>query len=250
MIENTTSPTNEITDAVEEVRTAAQDAETLVAVVQADERKITQDALRQRAQAERERGRLALSRRSTGLAVLEEHVIINERVAGASFERFFSTIETAIYVISKKGTFFITAKQVEQVMARIESNVQEMEQKTLMQLAELTARADIIKNKAGFMNPTYSKPATDQKVELKTKLASRVLRIFTQHDAILCTLQVLYWNDEVDSEEVAAQEREMKQSLLKFTRFFQSTLRELKKKAEKVELEIAKVDSEPLKDAA
>lgn len=245
MNENITSPGNDLSDAVAEVRSAALDAETLVMVAHSDERKITQDALRQRAAAERERGRVALARRSTGLAVLEEKVIINERVAGASFERFFPTIETAIYVISNKGHFFISPKQVDEVMAQVETSVSEMEQKTLVRLAEVTAKTDIIKNSAGFLKPTYSKPATDQMVELKTKLAARVLRIFTQHDAILCALQVLHWNDEVSKEEVAEQERDMKVALTKFARFFQGTLRGLKKKAEKVEQGIVKDESEP-----
>jgi hypothetical protein len=76
--------------------------------------------------------------------------VINERVAGAAFERFFPVIENAVWTIEKRGEMFVGAKNHAQIMDQILERIASMEELNKVELARCETRLSIVSTTEKF----------------------------------------------------------------------------------------------------
>jgi hypothetical protein len=227
--------------ALEEVREAAEQTAGLVdngneraALTQKAIKAITEtevDFLRQRAQKERKRGQKSLARRHDGVASILLTVKINERVTGSSFERFFPIIENGIHVIAKRGEMFLGANAAEKINQTILEKISEMENSVAADLAGVRTQLEMAQ-RTNFIQPTYISPASEHQVQVRSRLGKRVLDALILQDEVLCGLQTLAWNGEVEEVQIDAQEVRIKKSVKELAKFIARTLRGMRSKVE------------------
>jgi hypothetical protein len=240
---------NDATHAVEEVSMAAEDAELLVSQISDDShgapsisRELREQSMRERAKKEREKGVANLKKRHAGVNVHIRRITINERVAGAAFERFFHVIENSIYTITRRGEMFVGKDACKQIMDTVEKNIVEMESQIATDRAQVDMRLSVYKSSDDFLQTTYTAPAAVHDVEFRTKLSLRVAELFIGQDQIIAGQQALHWNGDIDLSIIEDQERKLKKELRKLTTFFARTLRGMNN--------IAKQSAEPTNDVS
>lgn len=80
-------------------------------------------------------------------------------------------------------------------------------------------------SRANWIVPSYTKPAAEHEVQLRTRLANRVLAIFRSQDEFIVALNQLSWNDEADADAIEMEELNIKKELRGLAQFIQRTLR-------------------------
>lgn len=209
--------------------------------------------LRQRAQRERARGVENLSRRHDGVASVVAEVKINERVVASAFERFFAGIENGVHVITKRADLFVGEKNADQIQQTIVSKVAAMELRIMQQLDQVKVPMELHSASEGFLMPTYTNPAAAHKVQLRTKLALRIMNVFKKQDEFVVTLNALAWNDEVEADAIEQEEQQIKKEMRDLANFIGRTVRGMRNKvapAKKAESSNDGVASEQLTEKA
>ena len=209
--------------------------------------------LRQRAQRERARGVENLGRRHDGVASVVDEVKINERVVASAFERFFAGIENGVHVITKRADLFVGEKNADQIQQTIVKKVEAMEQRIMQQLDQVKVPMELHSASEGFITPTYTAPAAVHKVQLRTKLAHRILKVFKKQDEFVVTLNALAWNDEVEADAIEQEEQQIKKEMRDLANFIGRTVRGMRNKvapAKKAESSNDGVASEQLTEKA
>lgn len=186
--------------------------------------------LRQRAQRERARGVQNLAKRHDGVASVVANVQLYERVVASAFERFFAGIETGIHVITKRGDLFVGEKNAEQIQQTIIGKVLAMEERINKQLDQVKVPMELHSASEGFMKPTYTNPAATHQVQLRTKLALRVMNVFRKQDEFVVTLNALAWNDEVEPDAIEKEEQMIKKEMRDLANFIGRTVRGMRNK--------------------
>ena len=183
------------------------------------------DILRNKARRQREKGIENLARRHDGVASVITRVQLNERVVASAFERYFATIETGIHVITKSGAMFVgdaaAAKLEESIVERIVT----MEERIGGELARIRVSLDVHASRADWIEPTYTRPAGDHEVQLRTRLANRVLAVFRKQDEFVVILNQLCWNDEAELDAIEMEELNIKKEMRALAQFIMRTLR-------------------------
>lgn len=182
------------------------------------------DVLRNKAKRQRAKGIENLQRRHDGVASIITSVQLNERVVASAFERYFATIETGIHVISKSGAMFVGETAAEKLLQTIVDKITEMEQRIDGELARQRVALEIHQARSDWLKPSYTRPAADHEVQLRTRLANRVLGIFRKQDQFVVMLTQLVWNDEAEQEAVEMEELAIKKEMRSLAQFIQRTL--------------------------
>lgn len=233
------NPTDDARAALQEVTDATQQADQVVAeikgnsVVQSVVNAVTDNEvtqLRERARKERARGKENMAKRYEGVASVIIPVEISERVVGSAFERFFPVIENGMYVISKRGEMFMGTKATEAVLETISSKVAAMEQNVAADLAGLKIQMDVHGSSDDFITPEYVKPAASHQVQVRTRMAAAVCKLFIKQDEVVKTLQTLAWNGQVENSSIDEQEYKIKKEVRDLAQFIARTLRGMRNK--------------------
>lgn len=193
------------------------------------------DILRQKAQRQRQKGILHMARRHDGIASVVVNVTLRERVVASAFERYFTTIETGIQVISKSGAMFVGAKHADKLMQTIVDRIDAMEKRIKGELERLRVTMDVHQSRSDWIVPTYTRPAADHEVQLRTRLANRVVSIFRMNDEFVVALNQLSWNDESDTDAIDLAEFEIKKDLRGLADLIRRTLRGMRSKVTTLE---------------
>lgn len=227
---------NDAANAVHEVEAAFSETDKLVELI-SDETKgssinteLRQQIARDRARTQRQRGAAALQKRHSGISTIVKEIVINERVAGAAFERFFPVIENAVWTIEKRGEMFVGAKNHAQIMDQIRERIASMEELNNVELARCETRLSVVSTTENFLQPTYSAPAAVHQVEFRNKLSIRIADLFVAHDKIIASMQILYWNNDIEASVIDEQERKLKKELRDLTSFVSRTLKGMRSK--------------------
>jgi hypothetical protein len=183
------------------------------------------DNYRNKARRQRERGVENMARRHDGVASMVVDVQIRERVVGSAFERYFAIIENGIYVVNKRSAQFIGSDNADVVTDTIIKMVEAMETATETELQQVDISLNVHKEKEDFLIPTYTSPAAAHSVQIRTRLAKRILTVVQKQDELVVKLNQLLWNDEVDPDAIDQVEYKIKKELRGLAMFIQRTLR-------------------------
>jgi len=197
------------------------------------------DILRNKAKRQREKGIENLARRHDGVASVIARVELNERVVASAFERYFATIETGIHVITKSGAMFVGEAAASKLEASIVERVTSMEERIVGELSRIRVSIDVHTSRTDWITPTYTKPAADHEVQLRTRLANRVLAVFRKQDEFVVVLNQLCWNDEAELDAVEMEELNIKKEMRGLAQFISRTLRGMRNKVEPKETDSA-----------
>ena len=185
---------------------------------------------RMRAKAERLRGVDNLKRRHAGVASVVKNVSFNERAVGTLFQRYYAVIDQGIFTLSRQGERFMGSDAAEKVMDAISNIVVEMEARANTDEAAIKIQMEALSSGEDFFKPEYVKPAAEHEVQIRSPLAVRVLKVVQKDDKVLCDLQKLLWNGEIELDQITDQEGRVRKDVRKLAIFIQKTLRGLKKK--------------------
>jgi hypothetical protein len=188
------------------------------------------DILRNKAKRQREKGIENLARRHDGVASVIAHVQLNERVVASAFERYFATIETGIHVISKSGAMFVGEAAAAKLEESIVERVTSMEERISGELTRIRVSLDVHASRSDWIKPVYTKPAADHEVQLRTRLANRVLAVFRKQDEFVVVLNQLCWNDEAELDAIEMEELNIKKEMRGLAQFISRTLRGMRNK--------------------
>lgn len=188
------------------------------------------ELLRNRAKRQRARGIESLQRRHDGVASIVTQVQLNERVVASAFERFFATIETGIHVITKSGAMFVGDAQAQKLEQAIIERVAEMEARIDGEIARTRVALGVHQSRSDWLKPVYTKPAADHEVQLRSRLANRVLAVFRKQDEYVVMLQQMVWNDEADQDAVEMEELAIKKEMRGLAQFIRRTLNGMRNK--------------------
>jgi hypothetical protein len=188
------------------------------------------DILRNKAKRQREKGIESLARRHDGVASVITRVQLNERVVASEFERYFATIETGIHVISKSGAMFVGDAAAAKLEQSIVERVASMEERISGELSRIRVSVDVHASRTDWIKPTYTKPAADHEVQLRTRLANRVLAVFRKQDEFVVVLNQLCWNDEAELDAIEMEELNIKKEMRGLAQFISRTLRGMRNK--------------------
>lgn len=227
-VDDATLAVNELHEATAQTDSLLADLTGKSAVVEKVSKEITEkqiDVLRARAQKERARGLKSIERRYDGIASVMMDIKLNERVVGSAFERFFPVIENGLYIITKRGEMFMGAKQTEQIMGMIKDKITVMESNISTDMAGLKIQLDVHGERDDFLKPTYIKPASEHKIQLRTPMAVRIAKVFQEQDKIIMNLQTLAWNGEVEGSAIDDQELRIKKDIRDLATFIARALR-------------------------
>lgn len=186
---------------------------------------VSVDILRNKARRQREKGIENLARRHDGVASLITIVRLNERVVASAFERYFATVETGIHVITKSGAMFVGEAAAAKLEASIVERITEMEERINGELARIRVSLQVHESRADWIKPTYTKPAAEHEVQLRTRLANRVLAVFRKQDEFVVVLNQLCWNDEAELDAIEMEELNIKKDMRGLAQFISRTLR-------------------------
>jgi hypothetical protein len=193
------------------------------------------DKFRQRAQKQRATGVMNLKKRHEGIASVVRNVIINERVVGSAFERHMATIENGIYVIGKRGADFFGPAGFESINASILDRIADMEIRVRRELQALQVQLKVLSaDEDSFIMPTYTRPASEREVQLRTPHAIRVLNVFLDADKVIAHLQALLWNAQAEQAAVDAEELQVKKEMKALAIFLNRTLKAMRNKIDAV----------------
>lgn len=202
------------------------------------------DILRNKAKRQRQKGIENLARRHDGVASVLAQVKLNERVVASAFERYFATIETGIHVISKSGVMFVGEAAAEKLEASIVERVVAMEERINGEIARSRVSLDVHESRDGWIKPTYTKPAAAHEVQLRTRLANRVLGVFRKQDEFVVILNQLCWNEEAEQDAIEMEELAIKKEMRGLAQFISRTLRGMRNKVAPKET-VAANEAEP-----
>jgi hypothetical protein len=188
------------------------------------------DILRNKAKRQREKGIENLARRHDGIASVITRVQLNERVVASAFERYFATIETGIHVINKSGAMFVGEAAATKLEQSIIERVAGMEERINGELSRIRVSLDVHASRSDWIKPTYTKPAGDHEVQLRTRLANRVLAVFRKQDEFVVVLNQLCWNDEAELDAIEMEELNIKKEMRGLAQFISRTLRGMRNK--------------------
>lgn len=190
------------------------------------------EALRNRAQRERKRGIDNLARRHSGIASLMRNVSINERVVGSTFERYFSTIESGIYIINKLGGFVVGESAADKLIDSVETKIKNMEASASEVLGQLAIVLEAHKERTDWLVPEYSDAAAKHQVQLRSVLANRLLNVLLKYDEHLVKLNQLVWNGEAEVDEIENREYEIKKDVRDLAQYIRRALVGMQKKTQ------------------
>lgn len=188
------------------------------------------DILRNKARRQREKGIENLARRHEGVASIIANVELNERVVASAFERFFATIETGIHVISKSGPMFVGEAAAAKLEASIIERVEAMEARITGEIERSRVSLNVHASRDDWLKPTYTRPAAAHEVQLRTRLANRVLGVFRKQDEFVVILNQLCWNEEAEQDAIEMEELAIKKEMRGLAQFISRTLRGMRNK--------------------
>ncbi|KFC72634.1 hypothetical protein [Massilia sp. LC238] len=190
------------------------------------------DILRNKARRQREKGIENLARRHEGVASLITRAELKERVVASAFERYFATIETGIHVIHKSGAMFVGEAAAAKLEQSIVDRIASMEERIDGELARIRVSLAVHESRADWIKPTYTRAAADHEVQLRTRLANRVLQVFRKQDEFVVVLNQLCWNDEAESDAIEMEELNIKKEMRGLAQFISRTLRGMRNKVQ------------------
>lgn len=202
------------------------------------------DILRNKATRQRQKGIENLARRHDGVASIIANVQLNERVVASAFERYFATIETGIHVISKSGPMFVGEAAAAKLEASIVERVAAMEERITGEIARSRVSLNVHESREGWITPEYTKPAAEHEVQLRTRLANRVLGVFRKQDEFVVILNQLCWNEEAEQDAIEMEELAIKKEMRGLAQFISRTLRGMRNKVAPKD-SVAANESEP-----
>lgn len=188
------------------------------------------DILRNKAKRQRQKGIENLARRHEGVASIIANVQLNERVVASAFERYFATIETGIHVISKSGPMFVGEAAAAKLEASIVERVAAMEERITGEIERSRVSLNVHASREDWIKPTYTKPAAEHEVQLRTRLANRVLGVFRKQDEFVVILNQLCWNEEAEQDAIEMEELAIKKEMRGLAQFISRTLRGMRNK--------------------
>jgi len=182
------------------------------------------ETLRNRAAKQRSRGVQNLERRHSGVASLIRNVVLNERVVGSTFQRYFSSIEGGIYIITKTGSFVVGEAAADKLLTNIDEKIKAMEAGAKETLEQMAVVMSAHAGKDNWLVPQYADAAAKHEVQLRSIMANRLLRVFEMYDQHLVQLQQLVWNGEAEADEIETREYEIKTHVRGLQEFIRRSL--------------------------
>lgn len=188
------------------------------------------ELFRQRAQRQRQRGVTDLAKRYDGIASVITKVTLNERVVASAFERYFASIETGIHIIGKDGAIFVGDNQATKLMDMIVDRIEKMEKRIAAEITAMKSVLAVHQSTEGWINPTYNSPAASHEVQLRTRLANRMLGVFQNEDKFIVMLTQLLWNDAAEEDALEMEQLTFKKEVRELAQFIRRTLTGMRNK--------------------
>lgn len=195
-----------------------------------DEARVQQ--LRNRAKRQRDRGVQGLARRHDGVASLIRTVVLQERVIGSAFERYYASVEHGIHFMSKLGGFFVGDANAEKLLETIKTKIADMEQRIGAEAGQISMVLEAHAQNTDWIVPQYTNPAATHTIQIRTPLANRVASAFVKQDEYLQQLNQLVWNGEAEGDAVEQSEYQIKKEVRDLAQFIARTLRGIQNKTE------------------
>ncbi|MBK4736069.1 hypothetical protein [Noviherbaspirillum pedocola] len=197
----------------------------VVAAVDADVPSAEQvEAFRARAQKQRQRGKRDLERRHSGVASVLKTVVLNERVIGSSFQRYFSSIENGIYVIGRRGEIFVGEAAAAKIVEKIEDMLESISQELVSEEEAIKIQYEVASTATGFVKPDYIGAAAEHEVQIRTRSGLKAVGLFMRYDALLQKVQAMYWNGHIEDTYVQDIELRCKRQFQKLFNFIRSSI--------------------------
>ncbi|MFY9329968.1 MAG: hypothetical protein WAO76_18415 [Georgfuchsia sp.] len=232
-----TPVTDEATSAVREIlaetEQASQQADAALAeegikVARAERRERTGEQMRKSAKRQRKYGRLLLGKKESGIAAVVTEVTINNFVLASAFERLFPIIDQSAYLVNRRGEVAFGERVATQIIDRFNETINTILTETRQQLEAAKALVgELSVNQAYAVIPSYTAPAFNQVVQIKSPQGIRALDIFKAADALLCEVETLHWNHVRSVSERNDEIHRAKKALFPLFRFAASTTRNL-----------------------
>lgn len=204
------------------------------------------EMMRNRAQKQRSRGIEGLARRHSGIASVMRNVTINERVVGSTFQRYFSGIESGIYIIGRLGGFVVGESASEKLLESIASKIKDMDTEADEALAQMKIVMEAHVGKPNWLTPSYADAAAKHGVQLRSPLANKLLNVFEKYDTHLVQLNQLVWNGESEADETETREYEIKKRVRALAEFIRRSLVGIQNKTQPKAAPAAAIATDPV----
>lgn len=217
---------DELLEAAEESRVAlaAEAAEAAVgnaASVSADsaaEQALADDLIR-RASAQRERGKQELKRKIAGIPSVQQHVVLNDQVVASSFTRFFYLIDKGAELMRRRGDAIIGEERAAKLREQLQALIGAIDAEVRRNLEATQALVDRDAYAEGAIAVTYTGPAYDETIQIRSREGLALQRVFTLYDQLLALMVNLEWNGKIDASEVDQMRYQTKQKIRPIFRF-------------------------------
>lgn len=179
------------------------------------------------AQKQRAYGRKLLERNTAGFASVTRTVRINNAALALTFERFFPHIDMCAYLLVRSGSVALGEKGAEKLLDQLMAMAREALSTRVQELGVAKVVAERCAERDGYIMPSYTKPAFERPVQVRSPQALVVLDIFSRSDELLTELDALYWNGERTIGDVNDEILRAKQLVTPLFRLATSTIRNL-----------------------
>jgi hypothetical protein len=125
---------------------------------------------------------------------------------------------------------FVGDAQATKLEQAIVDKVAAMEERIDGELSRVRVSLDVHASRSDWIKPSYTKPAADHEVQMRTRLANRVLAVFSKQDDFVVILNQLCWNDEAEMDAIEMEEFAIKKEMRGLAQFISRTLRGMRTK--------------------
>lgn len=172
--------------------------------------------LMDRAAKQRARGVRALARDiDSGVVALERKILINDKNIGSSIERFLAVIDTAAYLVGRRGEMVLGAQQTNTIQSKLSDMAAKMvkdsnaELRAASELTRIAKEKDVFQDEASqdqieaeWLEPQYQHPAFSMTVQLKNPVSVHVVTAMSNYDKAIHLMTTLQWNLKASQDQV------------------------------------------------
>lgn len=164
-----------------------------------------------KALTQRKRGVDELNKTYTGAMTMAINMKLNDLSVASVATRFLGQIDKAYFVITRRGERAIGAAKTEEVLERMDAQIEEFLKESQDERAQVKVLLDAQLTKFNdenvgddgmWLTPSYQSSAVEQIVHLKHPNAIKFVKGLNNFDALIHDLTVLQWNGVVDKNRV------------------------------------------------
>jgi hypothetical protein len=163
------------------------------------------------ATTQRTRGLAELNKTYTNTVQMPLQMKLNDVSVASVAVRFLGQIDKAYFVIGRRGRFAIGAAKTEDVIERLDAQIDEFYKESQDERAQVKLLMDVevekfknenVDDEDIWLTPAYQTAAIELTVHLKHPQAVKFLKGFKNFDALIHDLTVLQWNGVVEKSRV------------------------------------------------